>query len=552
MNVSSRSGLLGLAMLVAAVLAACGGGGGGGGTSSAASASVVSGMAATGLAISGGQVTLKCVAGTTPAVTTQADGSFSIDLAAVTLPCVARVTYTDSTGQHQLHSLVKAAGTVNITPITDAVVANLSSSGKAAASFDQFNATELKSYSDDRVSTATQAVKKQLEALGVSTAALPADVIGTRFTAAHGSTKGDRADAVLDELKARLQEQHKSLEDIEDEMHAGDGSHAASTTTGRPGDAAAGQAAYAATCAGCHGARMGDAVNAAKILKAISENEGGMRVLAATVDATMANNIASYMAGVMSGGPVSTKTAQTITFAAPANQTMGVATPTLVATASSGLSVSIQSATTPVCTVSGTTLTLVAPGTCQLTATQAGNATYSAAPSVSVSFTVLSASGATLLSQNITFASPGPQVVGTSATLVATSDSALTVTLASSTPGTCAVSGTTLTPVAAGNCTLTANQAGNGTYAAAATVSRTVVVTDPAAVVSAASGKTLYASNNCGLCHGTPPTGTVLNGANNPTLIRNFINSVNSMKSYSVLTDAQLADIAAYLATPNL
>ncbi|MEY4155975.1 MAG: hypothetical protein RJB64_696 [Pseudomonadota bacterium] len=546
MNALYRSGSVGLITLATAVLSACGGGGGSG-----ASGNVVSGVAATGLAISGGQVTLKCAAGNAPTVTTQADGSFSIDLSTVTLPCIVRVTYADSNGQHKLHSLAKASGNVNITPITDAVVADLSTTGIASDSFDKFDAMEIRSYSDDRVSTAIQSVKKRLESLGVNTADLPSDVIRSRFSATHGSTKGDRHDAVLDELKARLDEQHKTLKDMEDEMHSGDDSHESSTTTGTPGDASAGQVAYTANCAGCHGTRIPDAVNAAKILNAISENEGGMKVLTSTVTPTMANNIATYMATVINGGTVITKTAQTISFTSPGNQTMGLATPALLATASSGLAVNIQSGTTSVCTVTGTTLSLVAPGNCQLTATQTGNVTYSAAPPVSVNFTVLSAAGTALTSQAITFTSPGVQVMGTNTTLVASSDSGLTVTLASTSPGVCTVSGTTLTPVSAGNCTITANQAGNSSFAAAATVTRTVVVTDPASVTSAANGKLLYTSNNCGMCHGTPPSSMkVLNGANNPTLIRSAINSASGMSGYSSLTDQNLADIAAYLATP--
>mgnify|MGYP000524125022 CR=1 FL=1 len=115
------------------------------------------------------------------------------------------------------------------------------------------------------------------------------------------------------------------------------------------------------------------------------------------------------------------------------------------------------------------------------------------------------------------------------------------------------VSGTTLTPLVAGSCTITADQSGNSSYAAAATVTRTVTVSNPASTASAASGKVLYASNNCGMCHGTPPaTLNVLNGANNPSLIRSAINGIGSMNGYASLTDAQLADIAAYLATPNI
>ncbi|MDE2564847.1 MAG: hypothetical protein KGL50_03600, partial [Burkholderiales bacterium] len=80
--------------------------------------------------------------------------------------------------------------------------------------------------------------------------------------------------------------------------------------------------------------------------------------------------------------------AQAITFASPGNQTLGTAPPALNATATSGLPVAIASTTTSVCTVSGSTLTLVAAGTCSLTATQPGNATYAAATPVTVSFSV--------------------------------------------------------------------------------------------------------------------------------------------------------------------
>jgi hypothetical protein len=79
---------------------------------------------------------------------------------------------------------------------------------------------------------------------------------------------------------------------------------------------------------------------------------------------------------------------QAITFAAIGNQAVGTPPPALVATASSGLPVTIVSTTPSVCTVSGTTLTLVSGGTCSLTAQQAGNATFAPAPAVVRSFTV--------------------------------------------------------------------------------------------------------------------------------------------------------------------
>ncbi|MFA6311213.1 MAG: cytochrome c [Sterolibacterium sp.] len=158
-----------------------------------------------------------------------------------------------------------------------------------------------------------------------------------------------------------------------------------------------------------------------------------------------------------------------------------------------------------------------------------------------------------LTNQTITFVSPGAQIVGVPVTLSASADSGLAVTLASTTPAVCTLSGNTLTAVAAGNCTMTATQAGNTTYAAAATVSRTIAVTNPAAAVSATNGKTLYAGN-CGSCHGAVPSlMNVLAGANNAAAIQSAINgNIGGMGTLSRLISQELADIAAYLATPML
>lgn len=163
--------------------------------------------------------------------------------------------------------------------------------------------------------------------------------------------------------------------------------------------------------------------------------------------------------------------AQTISFTSPGNQTLGTAPAALAATATSGLAVSFASTTPAVCTVSGTTLALVAVGSCTVVASQAGNGTYAGATMVTQTFNV---AAAPLIAQTISFVSPGNQTLGTApAALVATASSGLTVSLASTTPGVCSASGTTLTLLAAGSCTISASQAGNSTYASAAPVSNT-------------------------------------------------------------------------------
>jgi hypothetical protein len=81
---------------------------------------------------------------------------------------------------------------------------------------------------------------------------------------------------------------------------------------------------------------------------------------------------------------------QTITFPAVGTQTAGNSV-LLPATASSGLAVSYASTTPAVCTIDGSGLYAVlgAPGTCTVQASQAGNAAYGAAATVTQSFTVI-------------------------------------------------------------------------------------------------------------------------------------------------------------------
>jgi hypothetical protein len=82
---------------------------------------------------------------------------------------------------------------------------------------------------------------------------------------------------------------------------------------------------------------------------------------------------------------------QAITFGVIASQTAGT-TLALTATASSGLPVSFTSNTPAICSVSGSTATLIAAGTCTVEADQAGNVSYAPAVPVTQNFTVNAAS----------------------------------------------------------------------------------------------------------------------------------------------------------------
>ncbi|MEL4471575.1 Ig-like domain-containing protein [Shewanella algae] len=85
---------------------------------------------------------------------------------------------------------------------------------------------------------------------------------------------------------------------------------------------------------------------------------------------------------------VTPKANQTISFNNPGAQDFGT-TPTLAATASSGLTPVFSSTTTGVCTITASgTLTFVTTGNCSIDANQAGDSSYNAAPTVTQSFTV--------------------------------------------------------------------------------------------------------------------------------------------------------------------
>jgi uncharacterized repeat protein (TIGR01451 family) len=165
---------------------------------------------------------------------------------------------------------------------------------------------------------------------------------------------------------------------------------------------------------------------------------------------------------------------QTITFAQPADARVDQGPATVTASASSGLPIVFSSTTSSVCSVSGGSVALISVGTCSITASQVGDATYGGAPDVTRSFQVTAAP----LSQTITFAQPADTRVDHGpVALSAAASSGLAVTFASNSSSVCVVAGTSVTLVSTGTCSISAMQAGDGTYAAAADVTRTFQVT---------------------------------------------------------------------------
>jgi hypothetical protein len=150
-------------------------------------------------------------------------------------------------------------------------------------------------------------------------------------------------------------------------------------------------------------------------------------------------------------------------------------------TATSGGSTSgivFAGTTDAVCTVDAGTVSLVTAGTCTVTADQAGDDDYDAAPQATQSFQVR------LTPQLITFPTPASfPWNGGSATVAASASSGLPVTYTLRS-GPCTLAGTTLTATAAGSCVVTADQAGSTKYAVAVQASVTVIATGASQVIT--------------------------------------------------------------------
>ena len=141
---------------------------------------------------------------------------------------------------------------------------------------------------------------------------------------------------------------------------------------------------------------------------------------------------------------ITTDAAQTITLANPGDKTWTGSSFTIptTPTATSGLAVTLTSFSPSVCTISGTTITIVGQGTCQIRATQgggvSGGTTYAAAPPVTISFVVATAPAPS--TYNITYNSN----TSTGGSAPTTQNGSGTVTLASNS-GTLAKTGYTFT-----------------------------------------------------------------------------------------------------------
>lgn len=189
---------------------------------------------------------------------------------------------------------------------------------------------------------------------------------------------------------------------------------------------------------------------------------------------------------------------------------------------------------------------IVAAGTCTIRASQAGDATYAAAPNVNQSFTVAKAS------QTITFGALAGKTFGNAPFAVsATASSGLAVTFTSTTTAVCTVSTATVTIVAAGTCTIRAAQAGNANYLAAPNVDQTFTVAKASQTITFGALAPLRMDQVPAALSATASSGLAVAFTSTTTTICTVSGTAITLKAVGTCTiQANQAGNANYLAAP--
>ncbi|MFZ4550710.1 MAG: MbnP family copper-binding protein [Aquabacterium sp.] len=200
----SQWALVPLSAVAAVALVACGGGG------SSDTRTGVTGTVAVGAQVVGASVTAKCVSGgTTAAVTTDANGDFSLNLVNVTAPCLIEAsggTVNGVPNTQKLHGYLDSAGRANVNPLTELALAKAAGQDPAEVFSGGLSRTVAGTIADG-LSGAKTWVNAQVTALGITPPT--ADIIKGAFVV------GDDTDKVLDHLgEATSSSEGKSLSDL--------------------------------------------------------------------------------------------------------------------------------------------------------------------------------------------------------------------------------------------------------------------------------------------------------------------------------------------------
>jgi hypothetical protein len=197
-------------------LIACGGGSRTSvGSEGGASSLTLGGVAATGAAISGGSVDVKCKTGVGSA-TTNADGSYTVTITDGVGPCLLRAI--DPITKITLFSFVEKDSTsANINPITQLVVANVLSDDPSTA-FAAFTDSVTSKITTSNIANGMVNVRAATATLGVDGDMSGIDFMKAKMTAATSTVAGDATDKKIDALMATLAAADKKISDLTNQL----------------------------------------------------------------------------------------------------------------------------------------------------------------------------------------------------------------------------------------------------------------------------------------------------------------------------------------------
>jgi len=161
----------------------------------------IEGFAATGAAMAGASVKVRCVSGPEVTGTTDANGLFSLSIDnGQVAPCIVQVTGGGTT----LHSFAAGAGRLNVTPLTELSVGKAlgADPSTAFASFDSAKSSAIAG----NLTAAKASIKTQIESL--TGQSISGDLFTSNFKV------GDPDDQVLDAFKAKLEGLGRPLSEV--------------------------------------------------------------------------------------------------------------------------------------------------------------------------------------------------------------------------------------------------------------------------------------------------------------------------------------------------
>jgi hypothetical protein len=169
----------------------------------------ITGVAASGSAISQGLIYVACKTGIAEGLT-NADGSYAVTVANGVQPCILKVK--DQKSQLEIHSLLESGASVaNINPFTELVTANLlgitpSEAFSSSAIFEKISKSKLQH--------STQLVTSAIKSVGVDEGVTSVDPLKISMRAKTDDSSGDSFDLMIDEFMSSVSSSGSSLEKI--------------------------------------------------------------------------------------------------------------------------------------------------------------------------------------------------------------------------------------------------------------------------------------------------------------------------------------------------